>query len=72
MYASNAPSRSEVIDLVCKKPRYDEARKVFVMKFGNRVKRSSVKNFILVRREEEEKVLSWSIQNVLLFGKCTK
>lgn len=63
--ASSNLSGDSIIELTSKKPRYDEVRKAFLLKFGSRVKRSSVKNFILVRQELEDK-------NMLLFGKCTK
>lgn len=45
-----------VTELTTKKPRYDERKKAYVMKFGSRVKRPSIKNFILVRKETDEKV----------------
>lgn len=63
---------SNVTELVNKQPRYDEARKAYVMKFGHRVKRSSVKNFILVKKDEGQKVKIPVTQNMLLFGKCNK
>jgi hypothetical protein len=40
-----------VTELISKRPRYDDAKKAFVMKFNSRVKRSSVKNFILVKKD---------------------
>lgn len=70
--ASSNLSGDSIIELTSKKPRYDEVRKAFLLKFGSRVKRSSVKNFILVRQELEDKVLKLITQNMLLFGKCTK
>jgi tubby-related protein 1 len=65
-------AETNVTELVNKKPRYDEARKAYVMKFNHRVKRSSVKNFILVKKDESDKVPMVVIQDILLFGKCNK
>jgi hypothetical protein len=50
-------SESPVTQLQSKKARYDSVRNAYIMKFNNRVKMSSVKNFILVNQANSEKVV---------------